>query len=349
MRLGRCRVQHQRHQFIKTFAALLSEVARYRTLPKRLQPAHYLAGLFKSGCRQGIKRFLVTNFITPHVCKTRGMLAVRVINPGCRGCEHLLEVFLYQLPVPVELSPEIFPVGKSHRKSKPHLAGFILRQCMQLLVVPGLQPVFRAPQETVGLGQLHAGIHRQIVEYRKRIQYVQHTTLLQNSLTTTTHQLKGLRNKFNFTNPAGAKLDIVLQSLALDLTYNLLLETAQGIKGTEVEVTSVHKRTQHLQQLPGRRGRTGNGTCLDHGVALPLSTMQLVVISQRIKICHQRTTVAIGAQAHIDTKHKTMLGLLIEQTYQLLPQLQIKLLRRLAALFPYCLTVRVGKDQVDIR
>ena len=165
-----------------------------------------------------------------------------VFNPGCRIRKHLLEVLLHQLPVLVEHPPEVFPVRKSHCKGEPDFAGLIFRQTMHLLIVIGLQAVLRTPQKTICLRQLQADVDRQVIKHCQRIQNIQHTALLQYRLAAATDQLKGLHNELNLTNTTRAKLDIVLHALAFDLANNLFLETAQGVKRTEIQVTPVDKR-----------------------------------------------------------------------------------------------------------
>src|SRR5690606_10959987 len=89
---------------------------------------------------------------------------------------------------------------------------------------------------------------------------------------------------------------------------------------------------------------------LDHGVALPVTTLALVVLLQRIEAEHQGATVAVGTQAHVDPEHEAIHGDLVQQPDQLLPDPGEELLIRQTA--PPTLRLALGRkreDQFDSR
>src|SRR5690554_7842311 len=94
-------------------------------------------------------------------------------------------------------------------------------------------------------------------------------------------QLEGLTDEFHLAYAAGTQLDVVVQPLALHLPLNQLLEVAQCLDRSEIDVAAVDKGPQPLHQLGPGDLIAGHHPRLDHGVALPVTTLALVVLLQR--------------------------------------------------------------------
>ncbi len=241
------------------------------------------------------------------------------------------------------------PAGKTEHPRNPRLALRISRQHLRLAVINRLQGVFGITQKAIGIGQFLHCFSRQVVILTQGFQHPQNRPLLKAAVTPSVNQLERLTNKFDLADATRAQFDVVVQALALHLALNHLFERAQRVNRGEVQVTPVDKRPQHRQQLGAGLLITGHHPRLDHGVALPVAPLTLVVLFQRVKAEHQRTAVTIGAQAHVDTEHKAIDRGRIQRLDQLLPQANEKLLIRQAAATAAGLAcLGIGKDQVNI-
>ncbi|MNX37744.1 hypothetical protein D3C86_680620 [compost metagenome] len=89
---------------------------------------------------------------------------------------------------------------------------------------------------------------------------------------------------------------------------------------------------------------------LDHGVALPVAAMVLVVILHGGEGDGERPRLAEGAQPHVDSKHLTILGGLVQGVDQALAQLDEELLvGEFAPPADRVAVLREGEDEVDVR
>ena len=89
---------------------------------------------------------------------------------------------------------------------------------------------------------------------------------------------------------------------------------------------------------------------LDHGVALPVAAVVLVIVLHGGKGDGERARIAEGAQPHIDPKYLTILGGLVEGIDQPLPQLDEEGLVGEFAPSADCVAVLgEGEDKIDIR
>ena len=163
-------------------------------------------------------------------------------------------------------------------------------------------------------------------------------------------QLECLRDKFHLTNAARAQLDIVGHALAPHFLLDQLLHGAQRFDGREVQITAIDKRAQHVEQLRASRLVAGHHPRLDHGVALPVPALVLVVLLQRVEAQHQGAGRTVGAQAHVDAEDKTIDGHRVQGLDQFLTQANKELLIIQGALHAHRFTTfGISEDQVDIR
>ncbi|MNC21090.1 hypothetical protein D3C75_690590 [compost metagenome] len=89
---------------------------------------------------------------------------------------------------------------------------------------------------------------------------------------------------------------------------------------------------------------------LDHGVALPVAAMVLVVILHGGEGDGERPRLAEGTQPHVDPKHLTILGGLVQGVDQALAQLDEELLvGEFAPPADRVAVVGEGEDEVDVR
>ncbi len=333
-----------RHQRIETYPALLAEVARRRTAAQLFDTAQRLGGVVIADILQQAQRFLVAAALQPQVAQ-RVVLVRRLVR---RRLEHLFEVRFDVAAVAVKGRGKMLPVRKIHRQRQLRAFTVGLGQTVNLLIVQCLQMVFGTAQETVRRFQLRGGMRRQQLQLHQRRQHVQHPALAQTRFTPAAHQLERLDNELDLADTPRPELDVVLLVTALDLAANLALEVTQRVKRLEVQVAAEYERAQQFHQFPPAVLVTGHRARLDHGVALPLAALRLVILFQRVVAAHQRAGAAVGAQAHIHTEHETVGVAFGQRLDQRLPE-PGEILLGAERPAPACRTrLRVGKNQIDI-
>ena len=242
------------------------------------------------------------------------------------------------------------PVTKAQHKGNACLVFGAVRQHLRLAVGNRLDRMFGVAQELVTAAQLADHRCGQITLAFQRAQHVQQRALLQAEVAAAMDQLEGLGDKFHLTNAARAQLDIVGHALAPHFLLDQLLHGAQRFDGREVQITAIDKRAQHVEQLRASHLVAGHHPRLDHGVALPVPTLVLVVLLQRVEAQHQGAGRTVGAQAHVDAEDKTIDGHRVQGLDQFLTQANKELLIIQGALHAHRFTTfGISEDQVDIR
>src|SRR5690606_13757923 len=171
----------------------------------------------------------------------------------------------------------------------------------------------------------------------------------QRRITAAADQLKSLSDEFDFPNAAAAQLDVVLHAEPGDFASNHPLELTQRLQRAEVEIAAVDEGPQHLQQLRASLPVAGDHPRLDHGVALPLPTLALVVGFQRVEAHRQRAAAAEGAQPYVDAENEAIRRRLVQHGDQLPSQGGEKLLVAPATRAVGAAGIGKGEDQVDVR
>ncbi len=210
--------------------------------------------------------------------------------------------------------------------------------------------MFHITQEGVRLGQFGHCFSRHAHLLRQLRQDVEQFALLQVDITTAADQLERLSDELHLTDATCAQLDVVIQPLAPHLAVDHRLHVAQGLEGAEIDVLSINEGTQQLHQfLPGLLV-TGHHPRLDHGVALPVPPLILVVVFDGGKAASQRASRAEGTQTHVDAEHKTVDGQVVQRLDQFLPQPdeEVLVVQILALAIGFAVGGE-GKDQVDVR
>ncbi len=128
----------------------------------------------------------------------------------------------------------------------------------------------------------------------QQLQHLFQRWRLEPPVAATANNLEGLSDKFNLAYTTRTALDITHQTLSLHFPVDHRLHAPQGFKGTEIEVLAVGKGSQHRHQPAARRPVAGHHPRLDHGVALPVASLGLVVLFHSIEVEHQRATLAVG-------------------------------------------------------
>ena len=101
----------------------------------------------------------------------------------------------------LELTFELSPAGQPHRERKPRAGVISNGQFVRLLVVPFLQAVFDAPQETVGCEQFGHRVGRQQFLPGQLRQCLEQAARLQSLRAAAAQQLKRLYDEFDLADP----------------------------------------------------------------------------------------------------------------------------------------------------
>ncbi len=242
------------------------------------------------------------------------------------------------------------PVGKAHDQGDARLILFVVRQHLRLAVGNRLNGVLGVAQKFVAFAQLFGHRRGQITLPFEGFQHVEQRTLLQAQVAATVDQLERLGDELDFANSAGTELDVFRHALALHFLLNQLLHGAQRFDGREIQVTAIHKRSEHLEQFGTRRQIAADHSRLDHRVAFPVPALILVILLQRIEAEHQRPGRTVRPQAHVNAEHKAVNRHRVQRLDQPLAQANEKLLIVQCTLGADRLaTFRVGENKVDVR
>ena len=242
------------------------------------------------------------------------------------------------------------PVSEAHDRRHTRLILRVGRQHLRLPITDTLQRMLGITEELVAFLHLRNHGRRQITLPLQRGQHLEQRPLLQAEVAPAVNQLEGLGDELDLANAAGAELDVLAHALAPHFLLNQQLHRAQRLDGGEIQVAAIDEGAQHLQQFCPRGLIATHHARLDHGVALPVTTLVLVVLLQRVEAEHQRAARAIWAQAHVGAEHEAVDGDRIQRLDQLLPQTDEELLIIQRALHTLGLaTFGIAEDQVDVR
>ncbi len=267
-----------------------------------------------------------------------------------RVSDHLAEMPVHTATPVHQALMECRPIGKAQHKGNARLVFRAVREHLRLPVGNCLDGVFGVTQKLVAIAQLGDHGRWQVALAFQGPQHIEQRPLLQAQVAATMDQLERLRDKFHLADAARAQLDVVGHAFAPYFLLDQLLHGAQRFNGGKIQVPPIDEGSQHVEQLRTGHLITGHYPRLDHGVALPVAALVLVVLFQRIETEHQRAGRAIWPQAHVDTEHKTVDGHRVEGLDQFLTKPNEKLLVIQRALHAHCLAAFwVGEDQVDIR
>ncbi len=220
---------------------------------------------------------------------------------------------------------------------------------MRLRVAQHLQAVFQATQESVGVQQVGAILFGHLAGGDQRRQRVQQATLAQRRFAATADQLQRLREELDFTDTAGAALDVVVHLAARDLGGDRGLHLAQAIECGEIQIAAVDERTQRLQPRFARRDIPGDGARLQPGIALPVAAFALEVLVHAGERQRDAAGIAERAQAQIDAVAEAIHGGVIQQPRQALAKACEVFLGGERARAIGFAALRVGVDQIHIR
>ena len=172
---------------------------------------------------------------------------------------------------------------------------------------------------------------------------------MQAQVAATVDQLKGLSDELDFTNAAGAELDVVGHALAPHFLLDQLLHGAQRFDCREVQIAPINERPQHVEQLRAGNLIASHHPRLDHRVAFPVAALILVILLQRVEAEHQRTGRSVWTQAHVDAEDEAVDGHRIQGLDQTLAEADEEFLIIQRAFHADGFAAfGVGEDQVDV-
>ena len=123
---------------------------------------------------------------------------------------------------------------------------------------------------------------------------------------------------------AAPQLDVGIHAPPVHFGLDHTLHVANGVDHAEIDVAAEDEGTQNVQQLlpVGRLAR--DGPRLDHGVALPLARLTVVVVLHDPEADGQRARFAEGAQTHVHAEDETLFGLPAQQIDELAPKVNVE-------------------------
>ncbi len=116
---------------------------------------------------------------------------------------------------------------------------------MCLLVADGLQRVFEAPQEDIGVEQVLLRVSTQSAIMAQPVERRSQVAAAQRPFRAAADKLQRLRDKFDLTDTAGTELDIVGQLTLLHLDLDQRFHVAKRFEDAVVEVSAVDERLDH--------------------------------------------------------------------------------------------------------
>ena len=142
---------------------------------------------------------------------------------------------------------------------------------------------------------------------------------------------------------------IVLQPSATDFGVDHPLHATQTFYRAEVHIAPIDEWAQQRRQLGGLLRVACHGPRLDHGIALPIPPLVLIIALKRSETVHQGAAFTVRTQTHIHPKHKTLGSNLIEGTDHSTPYLGKEFLIADRVFFTVGLTgLWVNKYQINI-
>jgi len=160
-------------------------------------------------------------------------------------------------------------------------------------------------------------------------------------------ELEDLGDELDLADAARAELDVVGAVTAGDLAADLRVQFAHGVDGAEVEVLAEHEGAGDVAQLGPALAE--QHAALDPGVAFPLAALGDEVVFEHVEAAHERTGVAVGAQAHVDAEHLAVLGDIVQGLDELLAQALEELVVADHFLAAGVAVLGVDEDKVDVR
>ncbi len=307
------------------------------------QPRHL--GIGESRLTQQLLRLGRLQAPAPEGGEGRFLLGLFGLGRG----EEAVELALDVAPVLVEGREKARPVAEAHGPGQTPPAQVVLGQTIGLLILPGLEAIFHAPQKDIGRVELLDGVGGQEAALPQQPQDRADGANLQLGIAPPAHELEGLADKLDLPDATRPQLDVVRHALALELLGDHGLHVADGFDGAKVQIAAIDEGPQQGRELFRLVPGTGHHPRLDHGVALPLPRLVLIVVLHGGKAHGQGTGVAKGSQTGIHAEDEAIDGGRVQGPHQTLPQPDKELLvsQRSGAIdLP---RLRIGQDEVDVR
>ena len=318
LRRRRRALQQRRQHPVQPRAGAVGQVAHAGTAGEVAQDRVGVAGFDEAGIGQRLDIAAGPGVIVLQFAPVRGQRIGRRAAAARR--EQRVELGADLRAMRIQRSAQHRPVRMAKAERDPLAVLAARGQAMGLLVAQHLQAVLQLPQEPVGLGQRRGCLHRHVPRRHQRLQRRQQLAAPQLRLAAAADQLQRLHQEFDLADAAGPALDVVGQFLARDLGGNRRLHRAQAVERAEVQVTSIDKRPQRVEEAQAGLDVAGDRPRLLPGVALPVAAFVLEVLLHRRERPRHAAGIAVRAQAQVDAMAEAVGGDLVEQLRQLLAE-----------------------------
>src|SRR5438309_4913079 len=170
-----------------------------------------------------------------------------------------------------------------------------------------------APKKPIPFVQFHDFIARKKVQLMQGAQRFQHARFLQEGVARPVNELKGLHDKFDLANAAGAKLDVAAEILpSHDIALDASLDAGDLVEQIGRGTARINERLMLPQEFISKLAAAADSAGLDQCQPLPSFDKATVVVLHTFERASQRAGGAFGAEAELDaikrafgiTRHK---------------------------------------------
>ena len=359
-RLDQGEAAFERGVRLRCFRRLLDQARHQRVITRaarRGQVAIAAAGAHLGEVRQRVRGRGVAQRRKLGGC---AVLFQRTLPKGAEGVaafvvvgEHLFKMPRHIGALARQFKRKCRPVGAAHRFGDEG-AVFIARgQFVGLRILEVLQPVLELAQVQISLAQFGHGFGCEQALGGEQAEHRQGGARLQRAVAPAAYQLEDLGGEFDLANAAGAQLDVIGEVAPAHLLADLRVQFAHRADAAVIEVFAEHEGPRQCGELglvlviKGYKVAGGHDPRLDPGIALPFAAVRHQILLQCIEAHRQRSAVAPGPQAHVDTEYAALASRLVEALDQAAAELG-KILVAGAATGEFRV-LRINEYQVDVR
>ena len=176
---------------------------------------------------------------------------------------------------------------------------------MDLLFRFDLQPVLDAPEETIGCLQVARFTTRDQFQLREDWERLQGTCFLQERVPRSMQELECLNDKFDFTNPACAQLDVPPDVFVTnDVPLDPSLDRGNFVEQIARRALRINEGLMLAEKFVGEFAAAANPSCLDEREPFPGFAETGIVILHALERAGERSGCPFRPEAEIDPKER---------------------------------------------
>src|SRR5436190_13604881 len=174
---------------------------------------------------------------------------------------------------------------------------------MDLLFRFNLQPVLDAPEEAIGRFQIARFIARDQFQLRENWERFQGACFVQKGMPCSMQELECLNDKFDFTNPACAQLDVLPDVfIANDVPLDPSFDRGNLLKQIRRRTLRINERLMLAEKFVGELATAANPSCFDERKPFPGFAETSIVIFHALERAGERSGSPFRPKPEIDPK-----------------------------------------------